>query len=145
MPLISKEEKEKLVIEALNQGKSTRWIAQTYHLSFSDIGKIKRKHEPKEQNDNGNNNKEHERQEQQQQQQEPPSYTKAYQLFHQGKNIVEVAIELKLTEEQVRQMWIEYWRMMQLNELYLLYMDIKHSIGYFLKLYRVAKKQEVTR
>jgi hypothetical protein len=33
MPLLSKEEKEKLVIEALNQGKSTRLIAQT-NISF---------------------------------------------------------------------------------------------------------------
>jgi hypothetical protein len=32
MLLILKEEKEKLVIEALNQGKNTRWIAQIYHF-----------------------------------------------------------------------------------------------------------------
>jgi len=141
MPL-SKEEKEKLVVEALTQGKSTRWIAETYHISFSDIGKIRREYEYGGQNDNDKgNNKEQERQPEQE---EMPSYTKAYQLFHQGKNIVEVAIELKLTDEHAREMWIQYWKMMQLNELHSIYMEIRHNIGYFLKLYRIAKKQGVT-
>ena len=64
-------------------------------------------------------------------------------MFRQGNNIVDVAIELRLTDEQARQMWIQYWKMMQLNELHLIYMELQHSIGYFLNLYRIAEKQGV--
>jgi transposase len=41
--LISKKEKEKLMIELANEGKTTREIAKQVHISLKDIGKIIRK------------------------------------------------------------------------------------------------------
>ena len=104
--LLSKEEREKLVIEALDQGKSTRWIAETYHLSFSDIGKIKAKYEPKGQNDTNDD----ERKQEKQQQQEVKTLftsTKAFQLFSRDKNPVEVAIELNISASEVEQLYMK--------------------------------------
>ena len=41
----TREEKEKLVLDLYNQGKSTREIAQIAHMSFRDIGRIVDKEE----------------------------------------------------------------------------------------------------
>ncbi len=41
--LISKKEKEKLVIHLANEGKTTREIAKQVHISLRNIGKIIRK------------------------------------------------------------------------------------------------------
>ena len=38
--ILTREEKEKLVLDLYNQGKSTREIAQIAHMSFRDIGAI---------------------------------------------------------------------------------------------------------
>ena len=38
--IISKKEKEKIVIELATEGKTTREIAKQVHISFKDIGKI---------------------------------------------------------------------------------------------------------
>ena len=38
----TREEKEKLVLDLYNQGKSTREIAQIAHMSFRDIGRYYR-------------------------------------------------------------------------------------------------------
>jgi transposase len=38
--LLSKKEKEKLVIKLANEGKTTREIAKEAHISLKDIGKI---------------------------------------------------------------------------------------------------------
>jgi transposase len=41
--LISRKEKENLVIELTQEGKTTREIAKAVHISLKDIGKILRK------------------------------------------------------------------------------------------------------
>lgn len=41
---MKREEKEKLVIQMAEAGKSTRHIAQAVHISLKDIGTIIRKH-----------------------------------------------------------------------------------------------------
>ena len=38
--ILTREEKERLVLDLYNQGKSTREIAQIAHMSFRDIGAI---------------------------------------------------------------------------------------------------------
>ncbi len=41
--LISRKEKEKLIIQLAHEGKTTREIAKQFHISLRDIGKIIRK------------------------------------------------------------------------------------------------------
>jgi transposase len=43
MLLLSRTEKEKIVIELAQEGKTTREIAKAVHISLKDIGKIIRK------------------------------------------------------------------------------------------------------
>jgi DNA-binding NarL/FixJ family response regulator len=40
LPLLNKKEKEKIVIQLANEGKTTRDIAKEVHISLKDIGKI---------------------------------------------------------------------------------------------------------
>jgi transposase len=46
--VLSRQEKEKLVLDLYNQGKSTREIAQEVRMSFSGIGAILKAEEEKE-------------------------------------------------------------------------------------------------
>ena len=41
--VLTREEKERLVLDLYNQGKSTREIAEEARMSFRDIGAIKEK------------------------------------------------------------------------------------------------------
>jgi len=79
--ILKKEEKEQLVIKLAMGGKTTREIAKMVHISLGDIGTIIRKfngEEPEYQN-------------------KSPSVTsKAFQMFKEGKNRVDVAIALNL-------------------------------------------------
>lgn len=43
MKILDKKQKEKLAKKLIKEGKTTREISQTIHLSFSEIGKISRK------------------------------------------------------------------------------------------------------
>ncbi|MEJ7642212.1 MAG: hypothetical protein WKF36_08470 [Candidatus Nitrosocosmicus sp.] len=42
--ILSKKEKEKIVIKLAEEGKSTRQIAETAHISLKDISTIKRRY-----------------------------------------------------------------------------------------------------
>jgi uncharacterized protein YfkK (UPF0435 family) len=69
---------------------------------------------------------------------------KAYKLFDEGKNPLEVASELNLPGPQVQQFYSEYWKLKRMHQLFNVYQEIQNSIGYFLKLFRLGKKKGVT-
>ena len=70
-----------MVIQLASQGRTTREIAKTAHISLLDIGKIIRRYTGEE--------TEHEN--------KSPSITsKAFQMFKEGKNRVDVAVALNL-------------------------------------------------
>jgi hypothetical protein len=69
--------------------------------------------------------------------------TQAYKLFFEGKTPLEVAIELNLRESEATKFCREYWKLKQLHNLNMVYEEIKEDIGYFLKLYNLAKAKGV--
>jgi DNA-binding CsgD family transcriptional regulator len=96
----TREEKEKLVLDLYNQGKSTREIAEEARMSFRDIGTIlnkaiEEKKTSKEQTD------------------KVTKSTQAYKLFSEGKSPVQVAIALNIAlnirEPEVTKFYVEYW------------------------------------
>ena len=100
-------EREKVVIDLYkNQNKSIRDIAKTAKMSFHDIGYILRKEGLShgittiEDNDNNNNKKS-----------SNEKATLAYKLFSEGKDPIEVAIELNLREKQVNNFFREFWKL----------------------------------
>ena len=65
--------------------------------------------------------------------------THAYKLLSEGKSPVQVAIALNIREPEVVKFYVEYWNLVQHHSLSRIYQEIKDDIGYFVRLYRLAK------
>ena len=77
--MLTRQEKERLVIDLYNQGKTIRDIAKELRMSFRDIGTILKKEEKQDVKESLF-----------------PS-TQAYRLFSKGKSTIEIAITLNLS------------------------------------------------
>ena len=131
--VLNKNEKKQLVIKLYQEGKPIREIAQQAHLSFGTIGKIiKQINHPEnseaESNDVSGKSK----------------ATQALSLFLKGKRPVEVAIELDLPSIEVENLLQEYWVLTNLDELALVYLEIKNHLDLFLRLFHELKKSKLT-
>jgi transposase len=134
---ISKEEKERHVIDLYSQGKTYRQIAEEVRISPNDIHTILKKKE-EEKNNNAVTNK----------QQQPSSSlaTKAYELLSQGKTLLQVAITLNIKQSEVTRYYKEYCKLKRLHKLYCAYTDLgDEGIGDFLKLHKLSKKEGISR
>jgi transposase len=134
---ISKEEKERHVIDLYSQGKTYRQIAEEVRISPNDIHTILKKKE-EEKNNNAVTNK----------QQQPSSSlaTKAYELLSQGKTLLQVAITLNIKQSEVTKYYKEYCKLKRLHKLYCAYTDLgDEGIGDFLKLHKLSKKEGISR
>jgi transposase len=124
---LTRQDKEKLVLDLRSQGKTFRQIAKEAQISPLHIKDILNKVEPEEQS------------------MSIPS--QAYKLFSEGKTPIEVAIELNERESEVTQYYIEYWKLNQLYNLKQLYDEIKdddNDIYSLVKLYRLIKSEGMT-
>jgi transposase len=131
---MTRQERERVVLDLYNQGKNIREIAKEARMSFRDIGIIlNRAAEEKE---------EQQRKEGRQQdiileqQQQPPSIsTQSYKLFSEGKTPIEVAVALNVRESEVTRFYKEYLKLDQMHDLNVVYAELKGDIIPFLKLY----------
>ena len=123
---LTRKERESLVIDLLNKCTPIREIAKQAGLSFRDIGAIKKKAEEEKEAKQG-------------QLQQTFASTQAYKLFSEGKSPVQVAIALNIREPEVVKFYVEYWNLVQHHSLSRIYEEIKDDIGYFVRLYRLAK------
>jgi transposase len=124
----TREERERLVIELYNQGKTIREIAKEVRMSFRDIGAILNK--AVEEKTEGSKEEE---------QQQLSLSAQAYKLFSEGKTPLEVAIALNLKESEATKFYKEYWKLKQLHNLNMVYEETKDDIEPFLRLYRLSK------
>jgi hypothetical protein len=69
--------------------------------------------------------------------------TQALNLFLQGKRPVQVAIELDLSASEIEDMLQEYWVLNNLDELALVYLEIKNHLDFFLNLFHIMKKNKL--
>jgi hypothetical protein len=127
--MLTRQEKERLVIELYNQGKTIREISKEVRISFRDIGAILRKESGEEQN------------EKQSSLLSPSS--RAYSLFSEGKAPIEVAIALDLNESETTKYYEEYLNLTQMHELRMVHDEIGSDIVHFLQLYRLSKKERM--
>jgi hypothetical protein len=123
-------ERERRVMELLDQGKSTRDIAKDVHISFADIGSIRKKHfeemEAQTKNEEG-------------QEKVVSKTTEAFKLFVDGDAPIQVAIKLDLGAEEVTRIYKEYWDLNGLHNLSRIYEEVKLDIPSFVKLYNHTK------
>jgi hypothetical protein len=142
MTILTRQERERLVLDLYNQGKTYREISKEARISPRDIGVILNKvieakageeEGIKQQDDNNDADKN------QEQKQHLSVSTQAYKLFSEGKSPLEVSIALNLRESEATKFCREYWKLKQLHNLNTVYEETKDDIGYFLKLYNLAK------
>ena len=129
---MSRDEKERRVVDLYSQGKTYRQIAEEVRISPNDIHAILKKKEEEKYNNAVTNN--------QKQRQELSS--KAYKLFSEKKSTVQVAITLNLGHPEVSKLYREYWKLKRLHRLYSAYIELgDEGLGDFLKLYRLMKEK----
>jgi hypothetical protein len=132
--ILNKKEKEELVVKLYQDGKPMRDIARQAHLSFGTIGKIikqmnRSENSEVESNDMSGKSKS----------------TQALNLFLNGKRAVDVAIELDLPSIEVEDILQEFWVLNNLDELALVYLEIKNNLDLFLRLFHELKKSKRTK
>jgi hypothetical protein len=115
--ILKRGEKEKLVIQLAEAGKTTRYIAQAVHISLKDIGTIIRKHTGEDSDCQGGSKS---------------LYSRAFMLFKEGKSLVDVAIILNVDADEVLGMYSDYLRLMNLQKLMSMYKELGDDGLYFL-------------
>jgi hypothetical protein len=142
LTILTRQERERLVLDLYNQGKTYREISKEARISPRDIAVIlnkvieEKKSEGEEQQVDTEQN-----QEQSQQQEHLSPSAQAYKLFSECKTPLEVAIALNLGESEAIKFYKEYWKLKQLHNLNTVYEELKGNIEPFLKLYRLSKKK----
>jgi hypothetical protein len=124
--VLTRDEKETLVLDLYNHRTPIRDIAREAGMSFRDIGRIIDK-------------KEKEKEARERQVQQITQSTQAYKLFSEGKSPIQVAVALNIREPEATQYYREYWKLRQLHSLNWVYEQVKDNIGYFVSLYIAAK------
>jgi transposase len=130
--VLTRQERERLVIELYNQGKTIREIAKEVRMSFRDIRVILNK--AVEEKTEG-------LKEQHEEIQQLSVASQAYKLFSDRKTPLEVAIELNLSESEATTFYKEYWKLKQLHNLNMVYEELRGDIEPFLRLYKLAKRK----
>ena len=90
--LLNKHQKKALMIELYKQGKTRRQIAEIVHMSFKDIADIINEYTGEDRQIN---------------KPEKSKETRALELFLQGKQSVEVVIELDMPADQVEELHVQ--------------------------------------
>lgn len=131
--VLKREEKEKLLLDLYyNKGYTYRQITKELKMSPNQIRDIIRRHEEK---DNAIASRKR----------ELSLSSKAYKLYSKGKNSVQVAIMLNISEPQATQFHFEYFRLTGQDELISLYARTKGKLSSLLKLFdELALKREMS-
>jgi hypothetical protein len=146
MTILTRQEKERLVLELYNLGKTYREISKEARISPRDIGVILNKviEEKKIEGNEEQDNTDSEKNQNQEQQPHLSLSAQAYKLFSEGKAPLEVAIELNLGESEATKFYREYWKLKQLHNLNMVYEELgDEGIGDFLRLYKLDKRKSI--
>jgi transposase len=127
---LNKHQKRALVIELYSQGKTRRQIAENVHMSFKDIADVINEYTGEDIQVN------------------KPGKSKdaqAFELFLQGKQSVEVAIELDMPADKIEELHVQYWRLSKLDNLEILYHEAEYSLSLLLRLHNILKNKRITK
>jgi transposase-like protein len=123
MTILTRQERERLVRELYNQGKTYREIAREVRISPRDIGVILNKVTEEKSQEEGKEQQGYaEKSQELEQQQHLSLSSQAYRLFSDRKTPLEVVIELNLRESEATKFYKEYWKLKQLYNLNMAFM-----------------------
>src|SRR6476646_10773345 len=126
--ILSKQEKEEMVIKLLDEGITFKEIAKRVHLSLSDISRIKRKLTGEEIEKS-----------------RPPLSmpSQTFQLFKDGKSLIDVAIILDLPKDEVIQNYSDYLTLKNMGKVASILQEYKNNLSTFLSLFNYLKKNNI--
>ena len=142
--LISRTEKEKLVIHLAHEGKTTREIAKHVHISLRDIGTIIHKETGDDELATTEKQKVDELKKEKEKQERLKylsTYAKSFQMFKDRKPFEDVAIELDLDTDTVLFFYEDNLRLLKINWLVKIYKDLKEDFPLFIYLYKRVKEE----
>jgi transposase len=137
--LLSRKEKEELVIKLAREGKTTREIAKIAHISLKDIGEIIKKFTGESNSESNEAKKEKERLS------KLSIYAQAFQLFREKKSLTEVVITLDLEADTVLYYYKDYLRLNHVYKLVNLYHNLGKDLPLFLHLFNRMKEEGLSR
>jgi hypothetical protein len=121
--VLTRSEKEELVKQLYEEGKTIREIAKAVHMSFGPIGSIIRKvtgDSSKDSNNEHTTSKE----------------TEALKLFQEGKTPVEAAIILDTSSDETEDLYLGYLGLKNLHQLVSIYKELKFQLPSFIKFFK---------
>jgi hypothetical protein len=127
--ILSKREKEKIVIKLATEGRTTREIAKEVRISLKTIGQIL--------NRVTGDNEEIENQ----RLQSKSDYARAFKMFQDGHPLTDVAIELDIESPTVLCYYGDYLQLVNMRRLVAIYHEVKHDLPLFLDLHKRIKKE----
>jgi transposase len=127
---LKRHQKKALVIELYKQGKTRRQIAEIVHMGFKDIADIINEYTGEDKQVN---------------KPEKSKDSRAFELFLQGKQSIEVAIELDMPADRVEELHVQYWRLSKLDNLEILYHEAEYSLSLLLRLHNILKDKRITK
>jgi transposase len=127
---LNRHQKKALVIELYTQGKTRRQIAEIAHVSFKDIADVINEYTGEDIRVN---------------KPEKSKDAQAFELFLQGKQSVEVAIELDMSADRVEELHVQYWRLSKLDNLEMLYHEAEYSLSLLLRIHSILKDKRITK
>ena len=131
--LLSKKDKEKLVIKLANEGKTTREIAKEVHVSPKTIGQILNKVTGDEDD------------EKEQDLKTKSEYAQSFKMFKDGQPLEDVAIDLDIETPIVLCYYQDYLKLANMGRLATVYKELKGDLSLFLRLYRRIKKERLSK
>jgi hypothetical protein len=143
MTILTRQERERLVLELYNQGKTYREISKEARISPRDIGVILNKAVEEKTKESKEEGKDNNSVENNQQGPHLSLASQTYKLFSDRKTPLEVAIALNLRESKATKFYKEYWKLKQLHNLSMVYEELREEIEPFLRLYRFSKRKGV--
>jgi hypothetical protein len=134
--VLNKQEKKELVLKLANEGRTTREIAHLAHVSLRNIGEINRKaaagdSEPRETDE----------QKKERELKNKTLYAQCFQMFRNGKPLIDIVIELDMEAATVKRLYSDYLELKDMSELENIYADLKDNFSLFVHLYERIKKE----
>jgi hypothetical protein len=135
--VLTRQEKEKMILDLYNQGKTYKEISEIVRVSPRDIKPVLAKAEKEREKELGINTQDWKKDDTgNSQTQKAHIFNQAYVLFSEGKPPLDVAIELDLKEKDVTKYYREYWKLQQIYSLNMVYEEIGDDIIHITKIHR---------
>lgn len=132
--ILTRQQKVDLVIRLAEEGKSTRQIAEEAHLSLKDIGIIIRTYTGEEETAS---------------EKSMSINSRAFKLFKENKDLVDVAIALNMDAHEVLDLHTDFLRLSGKNKLMSIYFELEDEIDSLawlynnLKMFGLANKKDI--